>query len=393
MSVEIKIKGIKVTGPFMDNSGYGEGCRFWARALVDAGVPISGKVVSFEKDRPDFPDMIEVSGQSMPEKQFLEGICSNKMPCDVNFVRLSPEIAINLLDPNMINVCSCAWECSALDPHWVDCCNRFDAVFVESEWLVNVFRDSGVKAPVYCVPNGVYANNYKVKLEPNLGNTYSFYSIAQWTERKNCLSLLKAYYNAFSPEDDVMLVLKTYMTRVEQDAKQADVIKEQINNLKRSLNFIKPYPPLYLITDKMTSKQIISLHEDCDCYVSLDRGEGFGLPLIQAAAAGNPVINTDWGGSRQFLNKDNSFCVDYTLDMVENMTWSSYYRGDLMRWASPSVLHASELMRTVYDNRELAFNIGKQARKDIEEKFNQETIARTLLGAIADVVARKRGMK
>jgi hypothetical protein len=79
--------------------------------------------------------------------------------------------------------------------------------------------------------------------------------------------------------------------------------------------------------------------------------------------------------------------------MVENMTWSSYYRGDLMRWASPSVLHASELMRTVYDNRELAFNIGKQARKDIEEKFNQETIARTLLGAIADVVARKRGMK
>jgi glycosyltransferase involved in cell wall biosynthesis len=124
--------------------------------------------------------------------------------------------------------------------------------------------------------------------------------------------------------------------------------------------------------------------------VLLDRGEGLGLPYMEAAAAANPIIATNWGGSRQFLNEENSYTVDYQLSFVENMAFSPFYHGDIMQWADPNLPQAAAKMRYVFDNRETAFALGKQARSDMKEKFNESVITKTLLGAIAEVVANKR---
>jgi glycosyltransferase involved in cell wall biosynthesis len=381
MAVEVRIKGIKVVSCVFDGSGYGQGARNWVKGLYQMKVPIWIQPISFEKDRPDLRE----------EGAVLEALARTPRPYDVNFVRLSPEVAQNFLDPNAINICSCAWETSRLDKYWVDCCNKFDAIFVESQWLVDVFRDSGVKSPIMCVPNTVDVTKFQPKENPS-DKTYTFYSIQQWTERKNGLGLLKAYFNAFTKDDEVRLVLKTYMTRVEVNMSQQDKIKSDIEELKKGLNFDRDYPPVYLITDKLTNEAIIKMHEDCDCYVLLDRGEGLGLPYMDAAAAANPIIATNFGGSRQFLNEQNSYCVDYQPTFVCNMQWSPYYRGDQL-WAEPNLLHAMKLMREAYENREAAFELGKQARKDMEEKFNLTTVTQSLLSAVAEVVAIKRGLK
>jgi glycosyltransferase involved in cell wall biosynthesis len=382
MAVEVRIKGIKIVSCVFDGSGYGQGARNWIRGMHKMSAPIWIQPISFEKDRPDLKE----------EGAVLEALARTPRPYDVNFVRLSPEVAHNFLDPNAINICSCAWETSRLDKYWVECCNKFDAIFVESQWLVGVFKDSGVRVPIYCVPNTVDVETFTPKEKPNLDKVYSFYSIQQWTERKNGLGLLKSYFNAFTKDDQVRLVLKTYMTRVEVNMSQQEKIKSDIGELKKALNLDRDYPPVYLITDKLTTEAMVKMHEECDCYVLLDRGEGLGLPYMDAAAAANPVIATNFGGSRQFLNEGNSYCVDYQPTYVYNMQWSPYYRGDQL-WAEPNLVHASALMRKAYENKEAAFELGKQARKDMEEKYNLTTITQTLLSTIADVVAKKRGLK
>lgn len=380
---EVKISGIKVVSCVFDGSGYAQGIRNWVSGLYQAGVPMWIQPVSFERDKPDLGE----------EGKLLDAMCRTPRPCDVNFVRLSPEVAVQFVDPNMINICSCAWETTRLDPHWVDCCNKFDAVFVESDWLVGVFRDSGVNVPVYCVPNCIDATQYQLKTEPNLYKTYQFYSIMQWTERKNGLGLLKAYYNAFDPkQDDVCLVLKAYLTRVEVVDDQVNKLRSDIETLKRSMNMLGDYPPVYIIPEKLTTEALKKMHEDCDCYVILDRGEGFGLPHFEAAAAGNPIIATGFGGTRQFLNGDNSYEVESQPTYVCNMEWSPYYRGNQL-WAEPNLVHASALMRQVYENKEQAFETGLRARKTIEQEFNSEVITKRLLNSIATVVAEKRDGK
>jgi glycosyltransferase involved in cell wall biosynthesis len=234
-------------------------------------------------------------------------------------------------------------------------------------------------------------NKFKPKAQPNLDKTYKFYSIQQWTERKNGLGLLKSYFNAFTNKDDVLLVLKTYLTRVEVRGGQVEKLKEDIDNLKRALNFDRDYPPVYLIAEKLSTEQIIKMHEDCDCYTMLDRGEGFGLPYMEAAAAGNPIIATDYAGTREFLNKNNSYCVPWQPTYVCNMEWSTYYRGnDGGLWAEPNLVEASVLMREVYDNKVKTFELGQKARQDIKEYFNLDVITNRLLEALATVIQMAR---
>jgi glycosyltransferase involved in cell wall biosynthesis len=394
-NTEIRIQGIRIVAPSFDGSGYASGSRNYIKGLVKAGVPFWINPVSFEKDRPDLTTVpFDKSNPAMGSMfDMLDGLCKRPVPHDINFVRLSPEVGINFLEPNSINVLSTAWEVSLLHPHWTECCNKFDAVFVESQFAVDVFKNSGVTVPVYCVPNYENISDYSPKAEANLKGTYKFYSIQQWTERKNGAGLLKAYFNAFTPDDDVLLILKTYITRVEENQNQRDVIKEQITNLKRAMNLPKNYPPVFLIADKLTDDEIIKMHEECDCYVCLDRGESWGIPFANAAAAGNPIIGTDWGGTRQFLNEKNSYPVKYQLTYVDNMAHFSPFYSGFQQWADASLPTASALMRHVYDNREEAFQIGKLARETIEKYYNQETVTQALLNAIADVVANKRGIR
>jgi len=375
MPIEIKIKGIKITGNPFDASGYGRGTLNWIKCLHKLGVPMWLNPVTFEKSRPELKDDFEL----------LDALARSPRPYDINFVRLSPEVGVKAFEDGKINILSTAWETSKLDPLWVECCNRFNAVFVETEWSKGVFVDSGVTVPVLVVPNCIDVNYYKPKSEVNTGQ-YTFYSIQQWIERKNGIGLLKAYFNAFSPDDNVLLILKTYITRMDDLQNQQGIIKGHIDNLKKSLNLKQGYPPVYLVTDNLSDTELKEMHEQCDCYVLLDRGESLGLPFMEAAAAGNPVIATDWGGSRQFLHSGNSYCVPYQLTFVENMMWNPFYNGTQC-WADPNLPEAAKIMRHVYDNRNDAFSMGMRAREDMRSKFNEEIIAKALLGAIAEVVS------
>lgn len=384
--MEINIKGIRWVGCVFDGSGYGQASRNWIKSLVKLGVPIWIKPISFEKDRPDLKE----------DGQLMEALARTPREYDVNLVRLSPEVAADpkgdFIDKNVINICSCAWETTKLPDYWTECCNKFDAVFVESDWLVGVFKNSGVKVPVLCTPDGVDMTPYMPKKEVNLKNTYTFYSVQQWIERKNGLGLLKAYYRAFDPrKDNVQLVLKTYMTRVEEKPDQHEKIKFDINELKKSLQYTRDFPPIYLITQKLSNEALIKLHNDCDCYVLLDRGEGFGIPFMEAAAAGNPIIASGFGGSSQFLNEDNAYLVDGQLTPVFGMGWNPFYNGNDQDWFEPNLLTAVEKMRYVYEHKEEAFNQGQKARLYVETRFNSEQIGKRLLEAIAEVIKMKRG--
>jgi glycosyltransferase involved in cell wall biosynthesis len=377
--MDIKVQGIRVVAPVFDQSGYGKASRDRIQLLFKSKIPVWIQPISFEKDRPDLGE----------EGQFLEGLCRTPHPYDINYVRLSPEIAINYMDPSAVNIICFAWETSLLDPHWVDCVNKFDGAIVESAFTKKACLDSGVTIPVFIVHHQVETEIFKPKTEPNLDGVYSFYSIQQWTERKNGLGLLKSYFNAFRYNDNVRLILKTYLSRVEVNIDQGKNIKEDIANLKRSLNLPWDLPPVYLITDKLSDQEIIKMHEDCDCYVLLDRGEGWGLPFAAAAAAGNMVIAPDFGGTREFLNETNSSCVSGQPTYVSNMTWSPYYRGNQL-WFDPNLIHAAAAMRLAYENRSAAFEMGQNARKDMELRFNFEMVRTELLKTIAKITARKR---
>ena len=370
------IKGIRYTGPIFDNSGYARACRGNILALHHAGVPITLNPISFEKLRPDLGT----------EGKLLESLINKPIEFNYNIIHTTPEFWEKHKNPNVKNIGYTIWETTKLHPDWPKYINKsVDKVLVGSEWNVGVFKDSGVIVPVGVVPHGISKKEYDGVVAHNISgvndDAFMFYSIFQWTERKHPLAMIKTYYHAFSGNDDVVLVLKTYRSDY------SDAEKGAIRTTLQRLKIIMPmdhYPKIVLIPDILTESEIAALHKRGDCYVSLDRGEGFGLSPFQAGAAGNPIIVTNFGGTTEYAKEDNSYLVDYQLTPVYGMPWSPWYKGDQC-WAEPSITHGSELMKHVYNNREEAITKGKKLQNYIYENFSWECIAERLIKELEEV--------
>lgn len=358
------IHGIRYTAPVFDGSGYAEAARNHILALHSAGVSVTINPTSCESARPDLGE----SGK------ILESLVNRDIEFDINLIKMTPEFFKDHYLEGKINVFYTPWETSRIHPIWTKYCNDMQGGLVSCRWNLGVFQNSGVTVPLrvqnYCMPE-IPTQQTSIGIDGLFEQTYKFLSVFQWTERKNPVDLLKAYWLAFEPGDDVVLILKTYKSNHSTD--QQNQIRQEIMDLK--VNMPRDYyAPVYFIGDLLSSHQMHSLYEFCDCFVLLDRGEGFGLPHLTAAAHGKPVISTDTGGTSDFLNKDNSYRVQCFMSPVCGMPWIPWYRGDQL-WAQPDVQHAADQMLAVYNNRENARAKGEKARQEIHRLLSWNRIA------------------
>ncbi|HSS51812.1 MAG TPA: hypothetical protein VLX28_22960, partial [Thermoanaerobaculia bacterium] len=125
----------------------------------------------------------------------------------------------------------------------------------------------------------------------------------------------------------------------------------------------------------------------CDAYVSLHRSEGLGLTISAAMALGETVIATGWSGNMDFMNAGNSYPVRYELvELADNV--GPYRAGDL--WAEPSVEHAAELMRRVFENPAEAAARGNAARREIAACFSEEAVAGIIAQRLEAIALSRR---
>jgi glycosyltransferase involved in cell wall biosynthesis len=345
-------------------------------ALHKLGVPLTLNPISFEEIRPD----LGVTGEIISE------LAHRKIDYNVNIIHTTPEFWAKHREEGKINIGYTIWETTRLHPKWKDYINHnVDAVMVGCEWNVEVFKDSGVEVPIFVVPHGIDVSAFN-GIEPyRVGgvkdDTFMFYSIFQWTERKHPLALIKAYWHAFQNREDVALVLKTY--RSDYSDPEKDAIRTTIKRLKH-VTPMDNYPPIYLIPNMLTDDEILGLHARGDCYVSLDRGEGFGLSPFTAGACGNPIVVTNFGGSTEYAKEHNSFLVNYVLTPVFGMPWSPWYRGDQL-WAEPDVKHGADIMKYIYENQDKAKLNGQVLKEDIRKNFAWEVIGQKIIDGVRNM--------
>lgn len=369
----MEIKGIKYVGPVFDASGYAQAARGYILALHRLGIPITINSVSFEEGMSDFGEVGNI----------LSKLVNRNIEYNIVIIHLTVEHYEKFCEPGKVNIGYSVWETSKIHDQWVKWLNQsVSAVMTASDFLVDVYKNSGVEIPVLNVPHGIDMEEYRGIKEYTIKGidpeAYKFYAILQFFERKHPLGLVRAYWYAFQNDENVALVLKTYRAGFSEE--QSNIIKKTLQMCRESMPMDK-YPPIYLITKMLDRDEVLGLHKFCDCLTHVDRGEGFGLVPFEAGACGNPVIVTGWGGVTEYANKDNSYLIDYTLTPVYGMPWSPFYRGDQL-WAEPDIYHASRTMQHVYNNREEASNRGKLLQRNIEENFGWDDVGNKMIEAI-----------
>ncbi|WP_232101798.1 glycosyltransferase [Paenibacillus sp. URB8-2] len=291
------------------------------------------------------------------------------------------------------------WETTRIPNRWKPHMNKFDAVFVPTLHNKEALRKSGVKVPVFIVPHGVNAKEYRPGIPklriPESKGKFVFVSVFGFQHRKNPEGLLRAYWEEFSARDSVLLVIKTngYSSR-ENEA----WIKQRIASYKNKLGYGKSAAPVKIIGRQITPGQLKGIFTLGDAFVLPTRGEGVGMPFLEAMASGIPVIATRWGGQMDFLNSQNSFLVDYVLQNPAVSMRSSHaisrkfhelfaQQGQL--WAEPRLQSLKQQMRTAYQNPLLCKRKGQQGRRDALG-LSWDRSGRMMKLAIEQVIGRKK---
>lgn len=377
------MKNVCFVGPVYDCSGYGEAARSNILALHKKGVNLCVKPFCFEKNR-------SALGSS-PGIDIIDGLVDkwkkNSLEYDIVICQLTPDMAIMNGVPGKYNIAYFAWETTKVHPNWVKCLNEMSEVWTPSDWCVNSIKESGVTVPVYKVPHGIDIEAYSLTKKESFplvvdDSAYYFYSILQWQPRKNPEGLLRTYFSTFKSDENVALVLKAYISG--GGPEEANIIASKILNIKRDM-MLPSYPKILLITSILSNEQMKALHLNLNCCISLHRSEGFGLPMMEAGLAGNPVIATGATGNLEFMNDQNSYLVNANWSYVREMSsFNSWYVGDGL-WATPDELIASELMRFVFENRDKAKVLGEKLKLDITNNFNYDNIADIMVNRLEDI--------
>ena len=376
-------KGIKYIGPVWDSSGYAKATRNNILSLYKEGVSIKVEPHCFET--------VQTSVGSPEDRAVFGELVKNEMEYDITISQLTPDMAMQHIETNKYNIAYFAWESTVVHPKWVECLNTMDEVWVPSYWVLKSLKNSGVVKPITKVPHSIDTemfdradSEYVSNILPVSEDTFLFYSMFQWQPRKNPEILLRSYFNAFSSKDDVGLVLKTYIHNGTQQEQSA--IADKVQLIKRDMLLpFDEYPKVFLIGNKISDDQVAALHLRSDCCVSVHASEGWGLVPFEAGLAGNPVIATGASGNMEFMNEHNSYPIDFQWEYVNGMsTFNGWYLGS-GQWAAPDQIHASVLMRHVFDNRDEASEKGALLREEIKQKYSHKKIAQLMKARIMEI--------
>jgi len=268
-------------------------------------------------------------------------------------------------------------ETTGIPKEWVKQCNMMDEVWVPSTFNVETFKNSGVTVPIYVIPLGIDPDFYNPKIVSYKNHRkYTFLSVFEWGERKAPEVLLKAYSKAFKKSDDVVLVCKV----INNDG--SINIDEEI----RKLNLPIDGPEIiFLYNTKFVDYDMATLYRSADCFVISTRGEGWGMPILEAMACGLPAIATDWSSQVDFFNESNGYPVNVEK-LIDAKAKCPYYEG--FKWANPSEEHLIQRMRYVYEHQEEAREKGMKASEEVRTMWTWDKAAERMIQRLDEIKMR-----
>jgi glycosyltransferase involved in cell wall biosynthesis len=327
-------------------SGYASAAKGYIANFILNGTTISWKPLLFDDSRNDRSYYVDVLSESVINKKI------NKFKKQI--IHCTPDIWMDYIDKNIEDTVGyCTWETNKLPDSWVKFINNIPQVWVPSEFNRECFIDSGVKSSIHVVPHVWHSQllmnksdikmyDYTRKMIPT--DKFTFYSIGELNYRKGIEDVIELFDRFHDQFEDTQLVLKLHYRTYDSIDKERCI--QKINSLTKKLG-----TSIYLILDNLTRDEIVAIHSFGDCYVSLNKGEGFGLTIFDAYNFNKKIITTGYGGQLDYLGKNYNGLVNFKLNNVRGMSnFNNNYNEDQI-WAYPDLDHAYELMKMFYENK------------------------------------------
>lgn len=361
--------GVNVFGYLRSEIGLGAIARGFVQALRARAVPLGLRNVPAQSPNVAHNPHVSLVDGATPYAVNL--VCVNPIQHFAVKARLGEE-----LFRDHYNIAVWFWELPLFPDEWYDRFAEYDEIWATSSFIANALTPVSpipvVRVPPVMVPERVGSRAHgrqRLGVSPAEVVYLFVFDFASNGQRKNALAAIQAFKRAFASHEGARLVIKCTNESMEPGAFQ-DLLDAASGHA------------VSILTGFWTRDELFDLMAACDVYVSLHRSEGLGLTIAEAMARGKPVIATGWSGNTDFMTESNSFPVHYELVELAQST-GPYPAGSL--WAEPSVDHAAQLMRLVFDDRELADARGAVAKYDIERCYSEKRVGEVIQQRLAQV--------
>tara|TARA_Y100000310_G_C20679057_1_gene814806 strand:- start:244 stop:1509 length:1266 start_codon:yes stop_codon:yes gene_type:complete len=393
-------KKVLLRSPLLTQSGYGEHGRFVLRALRSREDLFDVYIHATDWGKTSW------KWEDNEERVFIDEVLQKTMQyAHASDGKPEFDAAIQVTIPNEwdrvapVNVgVTAGIETTKVAPVWLEKGNAMDHIITVSQHSKQTYENASYKGqnrmteepmllelntPVDVVHYPVRAREVDhINLE--LTTDFNFVAVQLLAPRKNTNQLVEAFVEEFRDNDDVGLILK------------ANIMKNCILDRRSSVNQLVSFLAslgeykckVYLLHGFMSDKELNALytHPKVKAYITTTHGEGFGLPLFEAAGNGLPVIAPDWSGHVDFLykptrakkgkskNKAMFSRISYTLRPISTMKWAEWpgvIEPDSM-WAFPEMGSIKMCMEEVYKDHGRFKKQAKQLQNWILENFTEE---------------------
>lgn len=378
------MKKVIVRGPALTQSGYGVHCR---------------QIVKWLMSKPN----IDIKFQALPwgdtpwilDRYAHDGIIEKILMNTVDIV-VKPEqkydVSFQLQLPNewdasiaKFNVgVTASVETDLCNPEWISHCNKMDLVIVPSKHAAaSLQKHTSLRTAVVVVPESfsdeILKSDDQLPTLPKFSTDFNFLIFGQMTgdnpynDRKNIYFTIKWFCEAFKNDKDVGLVIKTNSGR--------NTFLDK-NKTKQILNLLVKecrkgdFPRIHLLHGDMSDAEVASLyrHPQIKALLTLTRGEGYGLPILEAAASGLPVIATGWSGHLDFLNHGKFINISYSLKEIHQSRIDGKIFLPHMKWAEVDEEDAKKKMLKFRSSSSLPKEWASDLLQVIRQKYSHDAI-------------------
>ena len=210
--------------------------------------------------------------------------------------------------------------------------------------------------------------------------------ISQWGPRKNFDNAIKWWVEEFI-DQDVGLILKTNLKN--NSIMDFEPLEAHIKALLSS------YPDrkckVNILHGDLSEGQLTWLytHDKVKALVNIAHGEGFGLPLFEAAINGLPIVTVPWSGQLDYLIHDGKKYftdVDFTLQPVsEQAVWDGVIQRDSL-WAHAEQGSYKMKLRWLKKNWKKAKKQALELKTLVRDKLEEDKMNAKFVDAIWSVI-------
>ena len=136
-------------------------------------------------------------------------------------------------------------------------------------------------------------------------------------------------------------------------------------------------------------------HKKIKALINISHGEGFGLPIFEAAYNGLPIVTVGWSGQVDYLyapyydkNKKKSFIrphfasVEYDINRIQpEAVWDGVLEKD-SGWCYARKMSYRNKLKDVHCNYGKYKNLAKSLKKHVNEGFSEEKLCLKFVDSI-----------